>query len=169
MKTFTLLLISSFFCFSSIAQNDIPKDQWFGFWVGEWELSWDEQDGKKGKGTNRIERVLDGKVIMENFEALEGQLAGFKGKSMSVYTPQQDKWHQAWADNQGGYFDFYGIKDGNKYMFQTQEFERNGKPFTQRMVFYNITKDAFIWDWENSTDGGKSWNLAWRINYKRKG
>jgi len=45
----------------------------------------------------------------------------------------------------------------------------NGIIIQQRMIFYEIKKDSFTWDWENSTDYGKTWSLQWRINYKRKG
>jgi len=38
------------------------------FWIGEWALTWDNADGTKGRGTNRIEKILDGKVIQENFQ-----------------------------------------------------------------------------------------------------
>ena len=39
-----------------------PENQ-FDFWLGEWEVRWNED----GVGTNRVERILDGKIIQENF------------------------------------------------------------------------------------------------------
>ena len=82
---------------------------------------WTDSNGNEGKGTNHIFKVLDGKVIEENFEITEGSQAGFKGKSLSVYNPFSNKWHQAWADNQGGYYDFHGVVEGDKKMFQTAQ------------------------------------------------
>jgi hypothetical protein len=38
----------------------------------------------------------------------------------------------------------------------------------QRMVFENITKDAFDWNWETSKDGGASWTLSWHLHYTRR-
>jgi len=38
----------------------------------------------------------------------------------------------------------------------------------QKMTFKNIGRDAFMWDWEGTNDGGKTWKLLWRIDYKRK-
>ena len=35
------------------------------------------------------------------------------------------------------------------------------------MVFHHITKDAFTWDWEGTTDGGKTWKLLWQLDYRR--
>ena len=42
------------------AQSDVGK--WFDFWVGKWDASWDEGEGKVGRGTNTITKVLDGTV-----------------------------------------------------------------------------------------------------------
>ena len=144
-----------------------PED-YFDFWVGDWEATWDEGEGKIGKGTNSIRKVLDEKVIEENFVILEGQSKGFKGTSISVYQPQTDTWKQSWADNNGGFYYFKGKFDGNKRIFQTDVFDtQNGNKFTQRMVFYDIKKQSMTWDWEASNDGGETWTLNWRINYTR--
>lgn len=139
----------------------------YDFWLGQWQVSWTNADGSKGSGTNHIFKVLDDKVLEENFVITNGGQAGFKGKSLSVYNSQNNTWHQAWADNQGGYFDFYGSVVGDKKMFSTHPSEKDGKVIQQRMVFYDISDDQFTWDWESTSDGGKTWNLQWRINYTR--
>ena len=161
MKKIILLIIGMLAAIFAFAQE--PEEA-FDFWVGNWDLTWTGQDGKEGKGTNRIVKILDGKVIEENFEDLN---SGFKGKSISVYNPRFKTWHQAWADNQGGYFDFKGVTEGDSRMFQTKMVEKDGKKIIQRMRFYNITADSLTWDWEMTTDGGETWSLQWRINYNR--
>ncbi len=143
-------------------------ETYFDFWVGKWSASWDEPDNKKGYGTNHIRKVLDGVAIEENFEITDGQNKGFKGKSLSVYHAQTETWKQCWTDNQSGFYYFKGIIAGDKRIFQTEPIDRpNGQKLTQRMVFYDITKEAMTWDWESSLDGGATWNLNWRIEYKR--
>ena len=155
-------------CFAQTEINDLKPEEYFDFWVGKWEVSWNETEGQKGRGTNVIEKTLDGNVIQENFRILEGHNRGFKGTSITVYQPQFKRWKQAWADNNGGYYDFKGKFDGNKRIFQTGIFElEDGRRFTQRMVFYDIKKDSLTWDWESSNDGGETWQLNWRIFYKR--
>ena len=107
---------------SARAQNStdsLKPGEYFDFWVGRWELSWTDNEGNPGKGTNVIEKILDGKAIQEHFECTEGKLKGYKGTSISVYNPQRESWHQAWADNQGGYIDMKGSLDGDKRIFQT--------------------------------------------------
>ena len=139
-------------------------EQYFDFWLGKWDASWDEGDGKQGKGTNHITKIMDGKVVQEDFRILSGKSKGFKGGSLSVYQVRKKQWKQAWADSQGGYFDFTGKFDGNKRIFQTTP---DSTGFTQRMVFYDIQENQFTWDWEASKDGGKTWKLNWRIFYVR--
>ena len=149
---------------SAFSQSLDPSDSTlFDFWIGKWDLTWKNEDGSEGKGTNSIVRILDGKVIQENFV----DVRGFEGSSMSLLTPRTKTWKQAWADSQGGYFDFEGFVEGDRRGFKTQAKEVNGNVYVFRMIFYDIKKDSFIWDWESSTDGGKTWKLNWRINYKR--
>jgi hypothetical protein len=137
----------------------------FDFWIGEWDLTWTNAEGNIDKGTNRISKILDGKVIQENFSDAEGS---FKGMSISVYNPTKKTWHQAWADNQGGYYDFEGQVEGEKRIFRTQMKELNGEKIIRRMVFHKINFNSFTWDWEISRDGGATWHLQWRINYLKR-
>ena len=160
----SILVMLSFYAY---AQPDIPQEQYFDFWIGEWNLTWNDSDGSIGTGKNTISRILNEKVILEDFEGLTGQNKGFIGKSWSVYNPQLKEWKQTWVDNQGAYLDFLADYDGDKRMFVRKFTGPNGNEVWQRMVFKDITDKAFTWDWESSTDGGDTWNLQWQINYKR--
>ncbi len=164
MKTFIVFTqLSLITLFISHAQLD---ESTFDFWIGNWSLTWEDGDGTMGKGTNVIEKTLDGKVIQEHFQATEGKYQGMKGTSISVFNPQTNTWHQAWADNQGSYFDFMGEIDEDKKIFRTKGKElEDGSTLIQRMVFYNISEDGLTWDWESTKDGGDTWTLNWRIQY----
>lgn len=161
---FSILII--FFNFISIellAQNQAANA--YDFWVGKWIVTWQNKDGSTTQGSNFIEKTVDEKVLQEHFN---DPSTGFKGTSISVYNPNTKTWHQAWADNQGGYYNFIGETEGDKKIFKTLPSSQNGQTLIQRMVFYNITEDSFTWDWESTKDGGKNWTLNWRIVYQRK-
>ena len=151
-----------------MAQDRNLDETSYDFWLGKWDANWENADGSTGSGTNHIFKVLDGKVLEENFEITTGKQAGFLGMSISVFNPNKKEWHQAWADNQGGYIDLVGEINGDRKIFKTKPVTSGDKVIMQRMVFYNIKKDKFTWDWEGTQDGGKSWNLQWRINYTRQ-
>jgi hypothetical protein len=165
MKNLTVitLLFLSINIFSQDTTNS-NQEKAFDFWVGNWNLEWTGKDNKIIKGHNNIIKILDSTVIQENFE---DPSTGFKGTSISVYNKKKNEWHQAWADNQGGYYNFIGEIDGAKRIFKTIPKKINDKIIIQRMVFYNITPTAFVWDWESSSDNGVNWKLLWQIKYKK--
>jgi hypothetical protein len=131
------------------------------FWLGDWEVTW----GDDGRGTNRVVQILDGQVIQENFDA--GDTMPFRGMSLSVYKTSIGAWQQTWVDTDGNYWHFTGeFKDG-RMIFATEDLI-DGQPVKLRMVFYNIEPDQLKWKWEQSRDGGQTWELNWNIHYKRK-
>jgi len=134
-----------------------PENQ-FDFWLGEWDVTW----GKDGKGSNRIERILGGKIIQETFSAPD-----FQGISVSAYDPERKSWCQTWVDSNGTYLDFTGrLEDGR--MTLAREAIVKGVTCRQRMVWYEIQDDRFKWNWERSDDGGQTWRVLWQIHYTRK-
>jgi len=133
-----------------------PEYSTLDFWVGKWIVTWDG-----GSGTNQITRDYNGCVIREDFKG-----SNLNGMSISSYIKSEGKWRQIWVDEQNGFLDLYGKKDGDNYIFQT--IPDPAKPASQlRMVFSDIMKDSFIWSWQGTSDGGKNWVTNWQINYKR--
>jgi hypothetical protein len=148
-----------------------PEAAQFDFWLGEWELASrmrtgpGEEDWQEGTASNRIEKTLDGCVILENFDGRPA--TELIGMSVSTWNSRLGKWQQTWVDNQGGYLDFVGrFKDGR--MVLSRETVRDGKKILQRMVFDNITENSLDWAWQSSEDEGKSWKLLWHLHYTRK-
>ncbi|MCP5048220.1 MAG: hypothetical protein GY940_13695 [bacterium] len=140
----------------------------FDFWVGKWDLTWTDQGGKVATGKNSIKKILKNKVIREKFKALTGTLKGYRGKSWSVFNPVTKTWKQTWVDSLGAYLEFTGKVDGKNRMFAREYINSKKQKVSQRMLFYNITKNEFDWDWQSSLDGGKTWKLQWRLHYKRQ-
>lgn len=136
---------------------NLPETQ-FDFWLGEWEAAW----GEDGRGTNRVERLFDGKIIQENFEAPD-----FHGMSVSCYDPERRLWCQTWVDSNGTYLDFTGRFEEDK-MILIRDAMVKGQICKQRMVWYDIQNNEFEWNWERSDDGGKTWRVLWQIHYTRK-
>jgi len=137
--------------------SDQPERQ-FDFWLGEWDVSW----GEDGWGTNHVLRIMNNKIIQENFSTPDLQ-----GMSVSSYDRERGVWCQTWVDNNGSYLDFTGKFDEGR-MTLTRDAIVRGEAFKQRMVWYNIEEDQFDWNWERSDDGGTTWRVMWQIKYKRK-
>ncbi|MBV8757104.1 MAG: hypothetical protein JO257_07520 [Deltaproteobacteria bacterium] len=141
-----------------------PELEQLAFWVGDWDATWPGDKGKPEQhGHNRIERVLDGCAFEEHFTGPDG----FAGTSLSSWAPRTG-WRQTWVDNQAAFMDFTGGKQGDGFVFGRDTTKPDGTKLKQRMVFKNITHDAFDWSWEASTDGGKTWKVTWPIHYVRR-
>ena len=166
-KALSLLIAFSLLPALLMAQSHNPDSTTYDFWLGKWDAQWQNANGSIGNGTNHVFKVLEGTVLEENFAITGGAQAGFLGKSISVMDAN-NQWHQAWVDNQGGYYNFIGEVQGDKKIFKTNLVEKDGKKNIQRMVFYDVKKDSFTWDWEGTEDGGEIWNLLWRISYTRQ-
>jgi hypothetical protein len=134
------------------------------FWLGDWDLTWDG-----GHGTNRLRRILDDMVILEEFEetAEPGRDPALRGRSWSVFDRDRALWRQTWVDSQGAYLDLVGAQADGCFTFQRAAPER-GEDARQRMVFREVTSDAFRWTWEASPDGGATWVTRWAIDYRRR-
>jgi hypothetical protein len=138
------------------------------FWVGEWTLSWPaaKAGDPENRAANSIRKELGGCVIEENFDG--STTGGLIGKSVSMYNSRTGKWHQTWVDNQGAYLELVGGWDGKEFHLWREGMNAQGKMVQQRMIFKNITPNAFDWSWEVSTDDGKTWQVQWPIHYARK-
>lgn len=133
----------------------------FDFWLGDWDASWGEGE----EGANRVEAVLGGCVILEQFDGRPG--TPLRGMSVSSYDADENRWRQTWVDNQGGYLDFEGAWQGDR-MILLREATTDDGPMLQRMVWYDIQVDTLEWNWERSTDGGEHWTVLWNIHYRRE-
>lgn len=135
----------------------------FDFWLGNWQLTW----GDNGRGTNEISRILDGRIIQENFSSIPNdENPSFQGISVSAYDAPNNQWRQTWVDNQGAYLDFVGGFQEGKMILSRDAIVQD-KPVKQRMVWFNISDDSFDWAWERSEDDGRSWQTIWPIHYTR--
>jgi hypothetical protein len=120
-------------------------------------------DGQQAR--NRIEKALDGHVIVENFDGRPA--IPLQGLSVSVYNPARDLWQQTWVDNTGNYWSFGGRFAEDRMVLGTTV-ERDGRAITLRMVWFNLQPDALDWHWERSDDGGQTWSVLWALRYTRR-
>lgn len=144
------------------SNRTVPEQAQFDFWLGNWELTWNDTS----HGANTIEAIMDSMVIRENFDGTPD--IKLVGESVSSYHRPSGQWKQTWVDNQGGYLDFTGGMTGDDMILSRNAVDGNGKPFMQRMVWREITENSFEWNWQESRDGGRTWNTNWQISYRRK-
>ena len=138
-----------------------PEHRQFDFWVGEWNVN-----GPQGglAGTNRIEKIMDGCVIQENWQSQ----GAAKGTSFNLYDDTDKKWHQVWVDNQGHLLALVGeLKDG-KMQMTGETTNRNGQKVMHQIVWEPQGAGKIRQHWQSSVDSGKTWSTAFDGVYNRK-
>ena len=143
----------------TIATVDALDGTAFDFWVGEWDCAFEG-----GHAVNTVTREFGGQVVMERFR-MDAPRA-WAGMSASVYNPDLRLWRQTWVDETGNYWHFVGTSVDGDPAFATPEPVDTDTMF-KRMVFSDVTADAFRWRWESSPDG-TTWTVNWALDYTRR-
>ncbi|MBA3713718.1 MAG: tetratricopeptide repeat protein [Pyrinomonadaceae bacterium] len=130
------------------------------FWVGEW----DAQVNGQSVGTNVIERVEEGCLIMENWAGN----GGATGKSMNFYNPVLKKWRQTYMSNNQIIWEMSGEYKDGIMRYDGEMISAGSQPIMVRVKFYNQAPERVRHTQENSTDGGRAWTNVWDATYVRK-
>jgi hypothetical protein len=135
-----------------------PEHRQFDFWLGDWEVK-----DPKGNvaGTNLITSEFAGCVLQEHWVGSQGG----RGSSFNIFSSHDKKWHQAWVDDGGTFLNLIGNFEDGKMVLM------NDAPvLTDRITWslVNGDKDRVRQHWEQSQDGGKTWQTAFDGLYIRK-
>ncbi len=132
----------------------------FDFWIGDWNVT---QNGKQA-GTNRIDRILGGCALLENWKGTGGSV----GNSLNYYDATRAVWHQTWIDNQGSPLELEGKLEGTDMVLTGNTRDaQSGVTVINRLTWIPRPDGAVRQHWETSTDGGKSWSTAFDGLYTR--
>src|SRR5574338_965405 len=138
-----------------------PGYRQFDFWVGDWEVS--DPSGKR-VGTNRIERVFGACVLQEHWTGAGGTV----GSSFNTFVPATGRWHQTWVDNGGTLLLLDGGFASGTMTLAGQTTDSTGTTRHRiRWSLINGDPNRVRQLWESSTDGGKTWTVAFDGRYAR--
>jgi hypothetical protein len=123
----------------------------FDFWVGEWDV----QVSGQVTGHSRIEKMLDGCIVQENWMPI----GGIEGKSWNYYNSVTHKWEQLWMSS-GGILKFEGaLRDGAMH-YEGITVGPMGKKILEKLTFTPMPSNRVHQVWERSTDDGKTWSTT---------
>jgi hypothetical protein len=127
-------------------------DRQFDFWLG----TWDYHQGNLPLARNEITKEERGCLVEEHYQDPTGAF----GRSVSLYSRDDHRWHQTYIDSGG------------------QRIVLVGSLVGRRMVLYRNDLDRFGWDpvdadtvryyEETSSDGGNSWTVSFDSRYTRQ-
>ena len=143
-----------------------PEYRQLDFWVGEWDLEYDQPDGKIGTATNTITNDEFGAcAVIENFEMPNG----YRGSSYSMYDRFNKTWRQMWVDNGGATFVLVGgAVSGKSHLFEFNTVERVGRDqLMRRMIWQDVTPTALTWRWQ-AQQADATWKDEWVLRYRKR-
>lgn len=140
-----------------------PEYRQFDFWIGEWEVF--NPAGEK-VGENRIERVLNGCALHENWRSAK---SAFTGNSYNTYDESRKLWHQTWVDNSGQLLLLQGGLDkAGRMVLQGERAARGGEGKVMDRITWTPNADGSVRQfWEASKDGGRSWDVVFDGLYRK--
>jgi hypothetical protein len=116
----------------------------FDFWIGEWEV----YAGERLVGNSRVERILGGCVLLENWTGKGGS----EGKSFNLYNAAAHQWEQTWVDNAGLTIHFKGQYDPAAKALRLAAVDSDS--VQQRMTFYALPDGTVRQVWESAPPMG---------------
>lgn len=132
----------------------------FDFWIGDWEV----YSGDTLQGHNRIEPILDGCVLQENWVGAQGSA----GSSFNFFNPQTGRWQQFWVWRNGTTLDLQGAFADGRMVLEGQSQTRDGKTVQNRITWYDNDDGTVRQHWEVSPDSGETWSTAFDGLYRKK-
>ncbi|MBN8567998.1 MAG: hypothetical protein J0M18_00080 [Ignavibacteria bacterium] len=133
----------------------------FEFWVGEWNVY--TTFGNKA-GESKIEKILNGCVILENWTNSSGR----KGKSFNVINSNTGNWEQTWVDDSGNITEFKKGKFKNYTLsFIAEDKDQKNQIQYQRLTFYK-NDDGTVRQLGEVSSDGKEWQISYDLLYKKK-
>ena len=142
------------------------------FWVGAWDIEFDQADGSVGRAQNVITNDEYGRcVLVERFRLPGGAAGGgdYLGTSYSTYDKGTRSWRQMWVENGGSTFYLRGgpvVGQDHVFEFVTVE-PRGEQNRIMRMIWQDVSANALIWKWQARQDDG-SWKDQWVLRYRRR-
>ena len=133
----------------------------FDFWIGDWEVT---LPNGKHAGTNRIDPILSGCVLQENWSGA----GGMHGKSYNIYDAKGHRWHQTWVDDRGSLLELNGGFEDGKMVLTGEQKDSSGTTL-QRITWTPAGTGEVRQLWESSSDGGKTWAVQFDGRYRKKG
>ncbi len=141
----------------------------FNFWLGEWNTEASTApDWQTRQGKDVVQSHLEGKLLEEVFT--KGASKENFQRGYLFYLQREQKWQHMIYDVNWGEYRFLGGPTANadgEPMIVLESPDDDTRPGKRRETFSNITEDSFDYLWEESRDGGKTWQAMWKVKYKR--
>jgi hypothetical protein len=147
-----------------------PERQ-FDFLEGDWEAFCrvpSENGWEEGPGRLTASRAVDGLVSVELFEGIYHGGA-LEGIGLRAFNRETQEWEHTWTDSLApGHFHVWKGRFENGRVDLFGEWIEAGRPVLSRLTWSDICEDSAHWESSRSSDGGKTWQLHWVVDIRRR-
>lgn len=141
-----------------------PEFRQFDYWVGDWNVT--DSAGGANYGTNNVTLEEAGCVVHEHWAGSRGGT----GQSFNYFDPRTKVWQQDWvASNAGSALHLVGHLEGNAMTLEADVPAASGHPVHHKVQWIPEPDGRVRQYWRTTTDGGKTWTIAFDGWYKKKG
>jgi tetratricopeptide (TPR) repeat protein len=141
----------------------------FSWYPGSWEIR-SSSLGKDGvwtenEATSTVTAHADGYLLVGDYSSKY-----LKGTTLLSYNTKTDKWEMTWFDNAAmtGFEVWEGMCVEGECIFISKPKPLGEKTKINKARWYNIKDGSASWEEAQSFDGGKSWEVKLKMEYKRK-
>ena len=139
--------------------SDIASRQ-FDFWSGHWRVT---EHGKPA-GDNRIERILEGCALLENWTGTQGGA----GKSLNFFDRDDGLWHQTWIDRSGGALFLAGKFENGAMRMEGERAATGKQPAMRHRITWTPLPGGKVRQlWESTPAGKDQWSTQFDGLYER--
>ena len=138
-----------------------PEYRQFDFWVGDWDV---QNPAGASVGHNLVTLEQEGCLIIEHWTSATG---GQTGTSFNYYDVRDKKWHQLYLDNSGNAGAFPAMAGTLQSDHMVMLTDNDGGQVS-RWAWYVLSPGKVRQMAEQSTDGGKTWQITWDSVYVKK-
>ena len=134
----------------------------FDFWVGEWDVF--NRGSETKVGTSRIEKTLDGCLLIENWSGTVGDT----GKSFNTVNPGTGHWQQYWVASNGTVTLYDGDIENGEMRFMGTVHARGAGPTAVRLTFTPLPDGSVRQHGEKLGADKHEWVTTYDFVYRKK-
>ena len=165
----SVLLGAFLLCASTVAAQQgpppactSPEFHQFDFWAGSWNVT--DSAGGTPYGTNDVTLEESGCVVHEHWTGSRGGT----GQSFNHWDRERKVWEQYWVASDGTDLHLVGHLEGNAMRLEADIAGPNGTTTHQRITWISEPDGRVRQFWQTSTDGGRTWTVAFDGWYRKK-
>ncbi len=140
-----------------------PEFRQFDFWIGDWETFETDRSAPGSVARTRVDAIAGACAIHELYEQTDGLI----GDSILSYDSVKKAWQQTWITNRGAIMSITGaFKDGAVTM-EGEAHLTDGSTVVRRITWKAEGRAVREFSTQ-SKDGGKTWEPAFDVTFKRR-